>query len=322
MTADRDEARRKTFHFDPQLKRMSTVDVGEAGLLSVHTKGAPERVLPICNQIVSRDGIARLDAARRDEVLDAVERYARHGLRVLAIAAKILPDKPVPAEREAAESQLTLLGLVAILDPPRPEVAEAIGQAHDAGVRIHVVTGDNGLTAAEIARRVGIGDTASTIVNGDDLEAMSERQLDELLAGPQEIIFARSSRETKLRIADELAASGAVVAMTGDGLNDAPALRRSDIGIAMGRSGTDVAREAATMVLADDNFATIVTAIRSGRQVYDNVRKFIVYIFAHAVPEIVPFSAFALLAAGSRFPSPCCKSWRLISPPKSCHRWL
>jgi magnesium-transporting ATPase (P-type) len=192
--------------------------------------------------------------------------------------------------------------LVALVDPPRPEVPAAIAQAHRAGIKVHVVTGDHGRTAREIARRVGIGSPGSPIVTGAELDALSERELDELLAGHDEVIFARSSPEAKLRIADALRADGQIVAMTGDGVNDAPALRRADIGVAMGKSGTDAAREAATMVLADDNFATIVAAVAAGRRVYDNVRKFVVYIFAHAVPEVVPFLVFALSAG--RIPLP------------------
>ena len=167
---------------------------------------------------------------------------------------------------------------------------------------MHVVTGDNGLTAASIARAAGIGAAGLHVVTGGELDAMSERDLDQLLMSGSEIVFARSSPEAKLRIADALRALGEVVAMTGDGVNDAPALRRADIGVAMGQSGTDVAREAATMVLTDDNFATIAAAIESGRRVYDNVRKFICYIFAHAVPEVVPFLVFAL--AGGAIPLP------------------
>ncbi|MBO3752862.1 cation-transporting P-type ATPase [Streptosporangiaceae bacterium NEAU-GS5] len=180
--------------------------------------------------------------------------------------------------------------------------ATGMRSCHTAGIRLLVITGDDGLTAATIARSVGIGGPDTKVVTGAELERMSDHALDELLAEGQEMIFARSSPEAKLRIADALRARGEVVAMTGDGVNDAPALRRADIGIAMGRSGTDVAREAATLVLTDDNFATIVVAIQTGRQVYDNVRKFIVYIFAHATPEVVPFLVFAL--SGGQVPLP------------------
>ena len=180
-----------------------------------------------------------------------------------------------------------------MLDPPRPQARDAITRAHTAGIRVLVVTGDNGVTATEIARQVGIGsgpDGART-VTGDQLEAMSEADLDAILMSRSEIVFARSSPEAKLRIADALRGLGEVVAMTGDGVNDAPALRAADIGVAMGLSGTEVARQAATMVLTDDNFATIIDAVEEGRRVYDNVRKFILYIFTHAVPEIAPVPA-------------------------------
>ena len=300
----RDASRRALFRFDPALKLMSTVD--DAGdRLVVNTKGAPEEVLARCTRVfrAAREApIAADDRAGCERMLD---QYARQGLRVLAIARKCLPAAAaVPARREDAERDLCLLGLVAMLDPPRPEVAAAIARMHQAGIRVHVVTGDNGLTAAAISRQVGIGagQPRLPVINGAELDSMSEQELDALLASGDEVVFARSSPEAKLRIADALRAAGAVVAMTGDGVNDAPALRRADIGVAMGRSGTDVAREAATMVLTDDNFATIAAAVEAGRRVYDNVRKFICYIFAHAVPEVVPFLVFAL--SGGAVPLP------------------
>jgi magnesium-transporting ATPase (P-type) len=244
-----------------------------------------------------------LTSADRDKVLAVLERYASQGLRVLAVARRRLPDGvPPPKRREDAERELVLLGLVALFDPPRAEVADAVARCHTAGIRVIVVTGDFGLTAAEIAHRVGIATNDTTVVTGGQLDEMSEPELDRILREGRELIFARSSPEAKLRIADALRAEGQVVAMTGDGVNDAPALRRADIGIAMGVTGTDVAREAATMVLTDDNFATIVAAVSAGRRVFDNVRKFILYIFAHATPEVVPFLVFAL--SGGAVPLP------------------
>ena len=276
----RDRSRRALFRFDPRLRLMSVV-TGDR----IVVKGAPEAVL--CR--TAEAGQASAEAAR----------LAGRGLRVLAIATRAVSG-PVPARREDAERDLRLLGLVGLYDPPRPEVADAVRRCHDAGVRVHVVTGDNGVTAAAVAREVGIGVPGLHVVA--EAETVHDRDLDALLAEDTEIVFARSAPETKLRIADTLRAKGLVVAMTGDGVNDAPALHRADIGVAMGRSGTDVAREAATMVLTDDNFATIVGAIESGRRVYDNVRKFILYIFAHAVPEIVPFLIFALSAGAVPLP--------------------
>ena len=218
----------------------------------------------------------------------------------MAVAERAVDE--VPARRAGAETDLSLIGLVAMFDPPRPEVARAVARCHQAGIRIIVVTGDHGLTAAAIARRIGIARGTPTVVTEAQLDRMDEAQLDELLRKGQELIFARSTPEAKLRIADALRAEEHVVAMTGDGVNDAPALRRADIGVAMGKSGTDVAREAATMVLTDDNFATIVAAVAAGRRIYDNIRKFIVYIFAHATPEVTPFVVFAL--AGGSVPLP------------------
>jgi len=300
----REAHRRQLFRFDPRLKLMTTVDE-QGGSLVVNTKGAPEEVLARVTQIHRGQHDLAITATDRDEAAHVMRDYAQHGLRVLAIARRTLPaGSAVPAQREDAERDQCLTGLVAMLDPPRPQVAAAIARVHRAGIRVHVVTGDNGLTAAAIARRVGIGTgaTGMTVVTGTELDALTETQLDDLLGSGREVIFARSSPEAKLRIADALRATGQVVAMTGDGVNDAPALRRADIGVAMGRSGTDVAREAATMILTDDNFATIAAAVESGRRIYDNVRKFICYIFTHAVPEVVPFLVFAL--AGGAIPLP------------------
>jgi calcium-translocating P-type ATPase len=299
----RERRRKALYRFDPTLRLMSTVDVREDGTLTVHSKGAPEEVLHRATLIGGLDNHRPIEETDREEMLAVLERYAKVGLRVLAVARRRLPDgADPPTRREDAERDLCVLGLVALFDPPRPEVAGAVDQCHAAGIRILVVTGDYGPTAAEIARRVGIARDGALVLTGTELERMSERELDELLREDREIIFARSSPEVKLRIADALRAEGHVVAMTGDGVNDAPALRRADIGVAMGLTGTDVSREAATMVLTDDNFATIVAAVEAGRQVFDNVRKFILYIFAHATPEVVPFLVFAL--SGGRIPLP------------------
>ena len=301
--ARREGRRRALYRFDPRLRLMSTVDEREDGGLTVHVKGAPEEVLLRSTTIAGLDDHVPLTEGSREEVLAVLDRFASQGLRVLAVARRQLPGRgELPSRREDAERDLCLVGLVALFDPPRPEVAAAVARCHTAGIRIIVVTGDYGPTAAEIARRVGIATAGGTVVTGEELDAMSEHDLERLLREGRELIFARSSPEAKLRIADALRAEGNVVAMTGDGVNDAPALRRAHIGIAMGRSGTDVAREASTMVLTDDNFATIVAAVEAGRRVFDNVRKFILYIFAHATPEVVPFLVFAL--SGGAIPLP------------------
>jgi magnesium-transporting ATPase (P-type) len=324
----RERRRRAHFHFDPALKLMSTLDLASptataedeaargtrpaAGAaarraahapLVLHTKGAPEAILPRCERLLGPDGAQRpLDSRLRARIATQVESFAAAGMRVLAFARREL-DAPVPPEARAqAERELCFLGLIAMLDPPRAEVADAVAACHSAGIRIIVISGDHPLTAAAIARQVGIGGKDARGFDASDLDHRSAQDLRRLLEGDEEIVFARASPEAKLHIAEALRARGATIAMTGDGVNDAPALRCADIGVAMGRSGTDVAREAATMVLTDDNFATIVVAIDAGRRVYENVRKFIVYIFAHATPEVVPFLVFAL--AGGLIPLP------------------
>lgn len=290
------------YHFDPVLRRMSTLDRTASGLV-LHTKGAPEEILPLCTTIHSGGQTEALTAEGQARILSLVDGWAARGVRVLAVADRTFPDdRMIGAGRREAERELTLLGLAGMYDPPRPQVTDAVAHCHEAGIRLIIVTGDNGLTAAGIARRVGIGGAGMRIITGEALDHMSDAELDTLLAGNEELIFARSSPEAKLRITDALQALGHVVSMTGDGVNDAPALRRADIGVAMGQSGTDVAREAATMVLTNDDFASIVKAVQAGRRVYDNVRKFIVYIFAHATPEVLPFLLYAV--SGGRVPLP------------------
>ena len=300
LTGERRSADRIRLNpFDPRRKMMSTVDQESTGRW-VNAKGAPEAVLPRCTRIAGGEGeTGPLDAGERERIVREVDELAARGLRVLAVARRAAHDGDAD-DRDRDESDLCLIGLVGLLDPPRPEVPPAVVAVHRAGIRVHVITGDNGRTAAEIARQVGIG--ADRVIDGAVVDAMPDAELDALLAGPGEIVFARATPETKLRIADALRHNGETVAMTGDGVNDAPALRRADIGVAMGAGGTDVAREAATLVLTDDNFATIAAGIEEGRRVFDNVRKFVLYIFAHAVPEVVPFLLFAL--SGGMIPLP------------------
>jgi calcium-translocating P-type ATPase len=300
--AARANGRVHQYHFDPQLKLMSTIDRAGSGSW-LHTKGAPESLLPRCASTLGDDDRSQpLDSATRELITQRVEHSAKQGLRVLALARRSLPGGEQPPAREQAERELCFLGLLTMRDPARPEVADAVSACHRAGIRVIVITGDHPLTAAAIAAQVGIGGDHPRTVDASTIDHTHEHALRELLAGGEELVFARASPETKLQIAEALRAEGHVIAMTGDGVNDAPALRRADIGVAMGLSGTDVAREASTMVLTDDNFATIVVAIEAGRLVYDNVRKFIVYIFAHATPEVIPFLVFAL--AGGAVPLP------------------
>jgi magnesium-transporting ATPase (P-type) len=214
---------------------------------------------------------------------------------VLAVAQRKLPETIGEYTPEIIEERLTLLGLIAMMDPPRPEVADAVEKCHTAGIRIIMITGDYGLTAESIARRVGIvrGDNPR-IITGFDLNNLDDEQLKEALKG--EVIFARVAPENKLRVVSALQELGNIVAVTGDGVNDAPALKKANIGVAMGLSGSDVAKEAASMILTDDNFASIVNAIEEGRAVYANIKKFTTYIFTSNTPEAVPFILFAFSA--------------------------
>jgi len=298
--AQRDRERRRVggFPFDARVKRMTTIDVEGEGEGEdehwLHAKGAPLELLERCGSIRGPDGDRPLSPGDRSMVREAFEAYAARGLRVLGFAEQRLQSVPKVEDRERVEDRLTFLGLAALEDPPRPEVAGAVAQCRLSGVRVIVVTGDHGLTAEAVARGVGIVGEEPTVVSGQEIEALPVAELNRLLDESAELIIARSNPETKLHLVDALREQGHTVAMTGDGVNDAPALRRADIGVSMGLSGTDVAREASTMVLADDNFASIVSAIREGRVVYENIRKFITYIFAHATPEVVPFLLFAL----------------------------
>ncbi len=307
---ERETVRRRLLPFDARRKRMTTVDAEPGGGLWIHAKGAPLELLEHCVAVRGRDGDRPLDPADRAAAAAAFDAYARRGLRVLGFAERRVhgggeADRAAadPDDRDEVEAGLVFLGLVALEDPPRAEAADAVARCRSAGIDLVVVTGDHGATAAAIAAQVGIvGAGEARVVAGPDLDAMSDEALAVALADPNGLIVARSNPETKLRIVDALRAGGRTVAMTGDGVNDAPALRRADIGIAMGASGTDVAREAATMVLTDDDFASIVAAVEEGRTVYDNLRKFVTYIFAHAMPEVVPFLIFAL--SGGAVPLP------------------
>ena len=220
---------------------------------------------------------------------------AREGLRVLAVARRTLPAGQMTFDVDSVERDLAFMGLLGMMDPPREEVAQAVELCRRAGIRIIMITGDYGLTAESIARRIGIVRTPlPRIVTGAELDGMDDEALRQALA--EEVIFARAAPEHKLRIVTVLQEMGNVVAVTGDGVNDAPALKKADIGVAMGMTGTDVAKEAAEMVLTDDNFASIVAAIEEGRAVFANIKKFTSYILTSNTPEAVPFILFVLTA--------------------------
>jgi magnesium-transporting ATPase (P-type) len=293
----------REFPFDSRRKRMSTVhaQAGPGSGMIAFTKGAPREVLALCTHIQRNGSELSLDANWRAEIMSANDDYARNGLRVLAVAYKVIPSvPPVSLEAETVESDLIFLGLVAMMDPPRPEVAEAVEKCHNAGIRVVMITGDYGLTAESIARKIGILRSARPrILTGVELDTMNDDALKEVIK-KEEVLFARVAPEHKMRIVSTLQDMGHVVAVTGDGVNDAPALKKADIGVAMGVAGTDVAKEAADMILTDDNFASIVSAVEEGRAVYANIRKFTTYIFTSNTPEAVPFILFAL--SGARIP--------------------
>lgn len=278
--------------FDARRKRMSTVHQDsnqENGRSYVaFIKGAPREVLQLCTEILIDGAVQPLTDEWRGRILAANDDYARNALRVLAFARRPLPTRRGSLTPERVENNLTFLGLMAMMDPPRPEVAEAVDTCRQAGIRMVMITGDYGLTAESLARRVGmLSDSNTIILTGAELDRMSNLDLQELLT--KEVIFARMAPEHKLRLVSAFQERGDVVAVTGDGVNDAPALRKANVGVAMGVIGTDVAKEAADIILTNDNFASIVRAIEEGRAIYDNIRKFITYIFASNVPEFLPF---------------------------------
>ena len=274
--------------FDSSRKRMTTVHLAGAHRVA-YVKGAAEVVVPRTT----------LGVDDRRRALEAAGEMERSALRVLALARRVLPTGGEGADD--IETDLELLGVVGMLDPPRPEVAGAIASCRAAGIRVLMVTGDSGYTAEAVARRIGLVSDEVHVIGPDALDALTDDELRVRLI-EKDVIFARIAPEQKLRLARVLRAAGEVVAMTGDGVNDAPALREADIGVAMGKTGTDVARETADMVLLDDNFASIVSAVEEGRAVYDNIRRFAAYHFSSNVGELVPFLAWGI--AGGAIPLP------------------
>jgi len=278
--------------FDSDRKRMTTIHrVGEP--LVAYTKGAPRSVLSVSTRILVGGVEKELAPDRLAEVERRVLEFGERGLRVIALAYRELEASP-QGEPEDIERGMVLVGLVGMKDPPRPEVKDAVRLAKRAGMKVMIITGDYGPTAKAIAQEVGIVETEDyRIIRGVDLDKMSEEDLSKQLAG-REVIFARVSPEQKLRIVRSLKRMGEVVAVTGDGANDAPSLKEADIGVAMGLSGTDVAREASDMVLLDDSFASIVKAVEGGRTIYENIRRFIVYVFSHNFAELIPYIVYAV----------------------------
>ena len=292
-----------SFPFDSNLKRMTTVNQTKTEGLMAYSKGAPEAILELCTYADVAGKRVRLDKSLEKKILAQSEKMAKKALRVLAFAEKELASfDAAKHNRKDIEKGLTFVGLMGMIDPPRPEAAQAIQLARQAGINIIMVTGDHQATAQAIAAELGLIEPEKVrVITGTELNKLNEKELINLLQKDgRQVIFARVNPEHKLNLVSALKQMGEIVAVTGDGVNDAPALKRADIGVAMGITGTDVSKEAANMVLTDDSFASIVSAIEEGRTIYQNLRKFVFYIFSSNIGELI--TVFAAVIFG--FPLP------------------
>lgn len=311
VAARKTHADKKFAHFDrvaeipftSERKRMSVIarNATDAGKLTVFAKGAPDVLLSYCDRIYVDGAIRKLTEGDRQDILDTVERLSREAYRTLGEAFRPLETdslaqipgirtnsageiSDISEQAEAIEAHLVWCGMVGIIDPPRTEVRDAVAEAHRAGIRTVMITGDHPLTAARIASDLGIIAKDGKALTGDELDAMDEAQLDK--ATSEVSVYARVAPEHKLKIVESLQRQGNIAAMTGDGVNDAPAVKSADIGVAMGITGTEVTKQSAKMILADDNFSTIVAAVREGRGIFDNIRKFLRYLLSSNVGEV------------------------------------
>jgi P-type Ca2+ transporter type 2C len=287
--------------FSSERKRMSAIvqeaqPESEAAPLKMYSKGSPELTLERCTHIQTATQAEPLGAELRQKILAENNHLASQGLRVLGFAQKDLRELPKESAQDETERSLTWLGLVGMLDAPRPEVRVAVAKCRDAGIRPVMITGDHQLTAQAIAQDLGIANVGDECLTGQQLQRMSQAELEDSVERVG--VYARVSPEHKLRIVQALQRKGQVVAMTGDGVNDAPALKQADIGVAMGITGTDVSKEASDMVLLDDNFSTIVAAVEEGRVVYTNIRRFIRYILGSNIGEVITIAAAPILGLG------------------------
>ncbi|WP_455137846.1 cation-translocating P-type ATPase [Thermophilibacter sp.] len=280
--------------FDSGRKMMSVVVEEADGSFEQYTKGAPDVVLNLCTQVYEDGKVVPMTDERRKELLAANKAMADDALRVLALASRTYAEKPADFSAEALEHDLTFCGLSGMIDPERPEVAPAIAEAHGAGIRTVMITGDHIDTAVAIARNLGIVEDRSQAITGAELDKMSDEELDRNIE--KYGVYARVQPEHKTRIVEAWKAKDKVVAMTGDGVNDAPSIKHANIGIGMGITGTDVTKNVADMVLADDNFATIINACEEGRRIYDNIRKVIQFLLSANLAEV--FSVFAATLMG------------------------
>ncbi len=267
--------------FDSERARMTTLHREDGGVMA-YSKGAPERVLPLCRDMLTAQGTRPFVA---EAVQQTVERMAADGLRVLALACRRWDSMPAELTPEAVERDLSFIGLVGLMDPPRAEAAQAVQECRDAGIVPVMITGDHPATARAVAQRLGIVADGGQVLTGQELERLSLSEFEEHVERIR--VYARVAPAQKIKLVQALQDQGEFVAMTGDGVNDAPALKRADIGVAMGITGTDVAKEAAHMVLLDDNFATIVRAVREGRRIYDNIRKFVKFVMTGNSGELL-----------------------------------
>jgi Ca2+-transporting ATPase len=284
--------------FDSDRKRMSTIHQTDGASFIAYVKGAPEVMLPLCDTILEEGQDEPLTGARRQHIENVIRDLGKGGLRVLAVACRMLDEVPEKPTADQIEKRLSLIGLVAMIDPARPEVAVAIRDARRAGIRTMMITGDYPVTARAVAEEIGLLRPGGQVISGAELTEMDDEVLRRRIDDVD--VFARVSPQHKVRIVEALKDRDQVVAMTGDGVNDAPALKRASIGIAMGITGTDVSKETADMVLTDDNYASIVSAIEQGRIIYSNIRKFVYYLLSCNIAEIMVI--FLATIAGS--PSP------------------
>ncbi len=281
--------------FDSKRKMMSVI-VEEGEDMVVYTKGAPDILLKKCDKVMVNGRQVKLTNKRKKEILLVNEEFGNSALRVLALAYKKVKKKG--EYDESVEKNLVFIGLAGMMDPPREEVTEAIAQCKEAGVKVVMVTGDHRITATAIAKKIGLFSEGSLVVDGSQIDGMTDEDFEKMIENIA--VFARVSPEHKVRIVETFKKKDHVIAMTGDGVNDAPALKKADIGIAMGVTGTDVAKEASDMILLDDNFATIVKSIKEGRTIFDNIKKFIRYMLSANFDELALIATAALL----RFPLP------------------
>jgi len=276
--------------FDARHRYMAVLHHSHDGRALIRVKGAPERIIAMCaDQRAADGGTAPMEAGYWHRQVDAI---AAEGQRVLALAVGSVPQEHLVLNTEDLEGRLVLIGLVGLIDPPRPESIMAVAECHGAGIRVKMITGDHAGTAAAIGRQIGLHNT-NRVLTGADLETMSDAELAAVVVDTD--IFARTSPEHKLRLVTALQSRGLTVAMTGDGVNDAPALKRADVGVAMGRKGSEAAKEASEIVLADDNFASIAAAVREGRTVYDNIKKVISWTLPTSAGEAMTIIAALLL---------------------------